>query len=279
MLLFATLFGSIISIFTEAKYKLKDAIQEVLEKNKEKVFSGQELLDALRDGRYKSRNELISLHVIQIALREMDIEYREDAPKATICEHNHFIPRWNDNYEEHVLKTVPSILFLRTSSKENMEEILLDLKGEKKKSEALLAYISEKSSLSIELLKDGNVLDRKLQQFVDKYYVSNKDPTIYIAYSENAITKIYIHKEISIELFKEIIRDLEKLTWFDRDIEEKITKELLIEFTEKVLLDQPNAFYKKMRDDFLEMLKKIHLNDVSTENFDSDDRRQEERFD
>jgi hypothetical protein len=161
MLLFATLIGSIISIFTEAKYKLKDAIQEVLEKNKEKVFSGQELLDALREGRYKGHNELISLHVIQIALNEMNSEYRENVPKATIWGYNQFIPRWNDCYNEEALKSAPSILVFENHYN-NVIDILSKCKKEQG-SEELLDYISKKSNLSVELLKDGKILDRILQ--------------------------------------------------------------------------------------------------------------------
>jgi hypothetical protein len=236
MLLFATLIASIISIFTysnertstgEAKHKLKVAIQEELEKNKEKAFTEQELLDALSEGPYKKYTELISRSAVQTALSEMDNEYRVNAPKAT--EHKKFIPRWNDSYKELALKSVPSILVLRTSSKKDMEK-------------ALRAAISEKSGLSIELLKEGNVSDRILQQF-DNYYVSDKYLASCIVYNKNTISKIDIPKEISIDRFDRIIRGLLELNWFDSCIDRDYEVKVLMEFTEKVLLDQPNAFH------------------------------------
>lgn len=258
MLLFATLIASIISIFTysnertsteEAKHKLKVAIQEVLEKNKQKAFTEQELLDALREGPYKGHTELISRSVVQIALREMDIEYRVNAPKAT--EHKKFIPRWSDSYNELALKSVPSILVLRTSSKKDMEE-------------ALRAAISEKSGLSIELLKDGNVSDRILQQF-DNSYVSDKYPASCIVYNENTITKIDIPEAISIKRFDEIIGELLELTWFDSCIGKDYKVKLLLEFTEKKVLQGRLTLYQffknKIKKDDLSKLERKNLNE------------------
>lgn len=258
MLLFATLIGSIISIVTysngrtstgEAKHKLKVTIQEVLEKNKEKAFTEQELLDALRKGPYKGHNELISRSAVQTALSEMDIEYRVNAPKAT--EHKKFIPRWNDSYNELALKSVPSILVLMASSKKDMEE-------------ALRAAISKKSGLSIELLKDGNVSDRMLQQF-DNSYVSDKYPASCIVYNENTIPKIDIHEEISIDLFDRIIRGLLELTWFDSCIDRDYEVKLLLEFTEKKVLHDRSTFYQffknKIKEDDLLKIEQKNLNE------------------
>jgi hypothetical protein len=173
MLLLATLSASIISALThhdlrtdseEAKSKLKDAIQKVLEESPHIAFTEQELLDALRAGPYKGYSHLISRSAVQLAVSEMDIEDRENEPKATIGEYDKVIPRWNDIYDRQSFETTPTIIvFERNIFYKDIVDILSDLK--EKKSKQLLAAISKKSGLSIELLKDGNTLDRTLQRF------------------------------------------------------------------------------------------------------------------
>ena len=133
MLLLATLSATIISAFTynertpieEAKHMLKAAIQRVVEKNLDRAFTEQELLDTLREGPYRGHSELISRTAIQTAVSEMDIESMEAEPKITIWNYDKVIPRWKDVYNELSFKSMPYILVLRSKDTyKSIENIL-----------------------------------------------------------------------------------------------------------------------------------------------------------
>lgn len=269
MLLLATLSASIISALThhdlrtdaeEAKSKLKDAIQKVLEESPHIAFTEQELLDALRDGPYKGYSHLISRSAVQLAVSEMDIEDSENEPKATIWEYDKVIPRWNDIYDKQSFEATPPILVFEPTFgyEKDIAGRVSDLK--EKKSKQLLAAISKKSGLSIELLKDGNILDRLLQRF-DKTWSFYLGKIYTIVYIEDSLLNLMpspsspVIKKIDV-----IVRDLQELTWFFGDRYSKDVKlKLLIKFTEDALLNIPNVFAQFFEDkikekDLLELL-------------------------
>ena len=271
MLLLATLSASIISALThhdlrtdaeEAKSKLKDAIQKVLEESPHIAFTEQELLDALRDGPYKRYRHLISRSAVQLAVSEMDIEDRENEPKATVWEYDKVIPRWNDIYDRQSFEATPPIIVFEADF---FHKDIVDILSKKeKKSKQLLAAISKKSGLSIELLKDGNILDRILQRFDNTW-----SPNFSKKYSIRHFKIIYIEdsllnlmQSLSIQDIKKIdviVRDLQELTWFCDTYSEDVKLELLSDFTEYVLSNKPNLFAQFFKDkikenDLLELL-------------------------
>lgn len=263
MLLLATLSASVISVFThhnvrtsteEAKHRLKTAIQRVLEENPHKAFTEQELLDSLREGPYRGYSELISRSAMQIAVSEMDIEDREAEPKITIWKDDKVIPRWKDDYDERVFKSAPSILVFRPDFDARKAPNLNNQLGDKGSKE-LLVVISEKSDLSIELLEDGNVLDRILSRF-DGILPPYKDAKL--AYVKKELTPFEnsnfkgTDKEY-IEFLNKLVMNLQKVTWYSSNVYRSYRDELLSSFTEEVLLERSGMKRLIIRDE----LKKI----------------------
>ena len=101
MMLFATLAASIISALSlpdDHNTRLKNTIQEVLEKNPDKAFTMPDLFSALREGPYSGQSELVSRSILEDTVREMN-EGREGEPKATFF-NGKIIPRWNDDHKK-----------------------------------------------------------------------------------------------------------------------------------------------------------------------------------
>lgn len=250
MLLLATLSASVISAFThhnvrtsteETKHRLKTAIQGVLEENPHKAFTEQELLDSLREGPYRGYSELISRSANKIAVSEMDIENREAKPKITIWKYDKVIPRWKDDYDERVFKSVPYyiLVFKPEHSYYTHENILSNLNNElgDKGSKELLVAISEKSDLSIELLEDGNVLGRILSRF-DGIWPYKDFEIAYVKKELTPFTNLNFKETDKdfIEILNDLAMNLQKVTWYSSNVDGSTREELLSSFTKDVLL-------------------------------------------
>jgi hypothetical protein len=285
MMLFATLAASIISVLSHHDNHdrmLKNAIQEVLEKNLGKAFAMSDLLSALREGPYNGQSELVSRTILEDAVREMDRESRGGEPKATFV-NGKIIPRWNDDYKQQSFKDMPFILVLESRNNHGgIEDILSDLRNNY--SEELLNFVSQKSGLSIELLEDGNVLDLLLEFFDDFLFLEFFDGfwkygSATMVYIKDRVDRVRNEKESEFSpSFDEVLKSLprptplkgkfgpsfdrvaepfHKFTWFCSELKD-MQEDIILRLIEHLFSDQVNSFIelfnKETKDEeFLEM--------------------------
>ena len=213
MMLFATLAASIVSALFHHEVpnrRLRNSIQEVLERNPDKAFTISDLLSVLREGPYSGQSELVSRSILEDALREMDREGREGEPKATFF-NGKIIPRWNDDHKRQSFKDMPFILVFKSQNNYgDIKNIKADLRNNY--SGELLSFISRKSGLSIELLEDGNVLNLFLE-FFDDFWKYKSATMVYI---KDCVEKFRNEKNSEFSpSFDEVVGSLHRSAWFE----------------------------------------------------------------
>ena len=116
-------------------------------------------------------------------------------------------------------------------------------------SKELFATISKKSGLSIELLKDGNILARFIHHYNKICSPLEKDETYKIAYNEDNISELrqrfsgLTNNKNFLKLFDREMRNLQDLSFTAHSIHYGHDNfKLLIKFVEQVILNQPNEF-------------------------------------
>ena len=262
MLLLSTLSASIISSFTyskmrtadeESKYQLKVAIQEILENNPERAFSEQELLDALRSGPYKVNIDLISRPVIQTLVSDMDNEFRENAPKVTVWEYDKVIPRWNNDYQRQILEKAPTI-FVFKGKWEYLDDDIRNtiVKLQSKASDELLPYLSTSFNISIELLRDANILPQILSNFNQLWTLDlNSNRRLGVLYVENTLSRYKIDINADpIDFIRISDMNLRNDICFTVSLENDDKRLLLAEFAAQIILKQSNGFAQIIENDF-----------------------------
>jgi hypothetical protein len=152
-------------------WRIKKAIQYLVEKYKETAFDKQTLLDKLKSESFPDEQEIISRTKIQDLVAEMDTETADDQPKIAIYEYDKIIPRWRKEYDGIFNKNKPNVLFIYRGILYDNDSSIVNIY--KKHNEEIYGILSNKTKLSKELLKDNNVLLSKkfyLVKGVEKYY-------------------------------------------------------------------------------------------------------------
>lgn len=176
--------------------RIKKAIQRLVEKYKEQALDEQTLLDKLKLEEFPNIQEIISRTKVQDLVTEMDSETADNEPKITIFEYDRtVIPRWRKEYDD-IIETNHLCIFLSINVFDSdsswdinryKQESQMYEQGEvvnsyiyknhiEKNVEEVFDIISKESNLSVELLKENNIINNN---FILKKgrikYVINKD--------------------------------------------------------------------------------------------------------
>jgi len=226
LILLTIIISSLITALSQKPKKdlnveLKLSIQKVLENNPEIAFTESLIIDELRNSYYNGRSNQISKTSVLEAITEMDSEINIDFPVATIFSYDLVIPRWTDQFKEMVLTEIPNIIFFKSKAQGVYEKAINKKLFDEESGEELLISLSSKSKLSVELLKDGNIIDMlvdHLNTIKCKEIQSGYDKRYFFAYNQHFLEKTYnIDRTISVTELGNIYNFIDTHSFISKD--------------------------------------------------------------
>lgn len=145
--------------------KLRKAIESLTIKYKSQPLEEQDIIDKLRKEVFFKNQEIVSRSKVQDLITDMDLEIDITNPKITIYDYNFIIPRWTGDFDQILKNSNPKLIALYCSSNlyesSELKNLLSDNHFLKQYEEKIYKILSEKTGLSVELLKDNNSLTKK----------------------------------------------------------------------------------------------------------------------
>jgi hypothetical protein len=139
--------------------RIKKAIQHIIEKNRDRAFDEQTLLDKLKSEVFPNEQEIISRTKVQELVSEMDFETTVNEPKITIYKYDNIIPRWWKEYDE-ILNRTDVVIFIKEKDDDRYYRSDEIDSVSQKEIDGIYDILSNKTGLSKELLIENNSISK-----------------------------------------------------------------------------------------------------------------------